>query len=78
MSALLDRELQTFEAHREELVGQAKGKYVLIKEDRVVGLFETWQAGVDRGFQVLGHTPFLVKKVLTKQEELDSVGRIGC
>ncbi|MGH9791432.1 MAG: hypothetical protein ACRD5W_09505 [Candidatus Acidiferrales bacterium] len=38
---LLDAELATFERHKDELLGKAEGKFVLIHRDRVVGIFDT-------------------------------------
>ena len=59
----LETELRTFRSRRDELVGRAKGKYVLIKGDRVVGFFEDQTDAITNGFQEFGNTAFLVKLI---------------
>jgi hypothetical protein len=60
----LAAELQTFATHRKELLGRAKGKYVLIKGADVVDVFEDRTDAFTRGYREFGNHPFLVKKVL--------------
>jgi hypothetical protein len=62
-AASLETELRTFRSHRDELVGQAKGKYVLIKGERVVGFFEDQTDAISNGFKEFGNTSFLVKLI---------------
>jgi hypothetical protein len=64
MTTKLDRELDTFEKHRAELLGNAKEKFVLIKGDDVVGVFESPADALQRGYEQYGNEPFLVKQVL--------------
>ncbi len=59
----LGAELQTFATHRNELLGRAKGKYVLIKGEDVVDVFEDRTDALVRGYREFGNHPFLVKKV---------------
>ena len=40
MTAMLDREFQTFQKHKPNLVKNHAGKFVLIKEDEIIGIFE--------------------------------------
>ena len=60
----LDQELETYESHHDELLGRAKGKYVLIKRDRIVGEFESQQDALHCGYDEFGNEPFLVKRVV--------------
>ncbi len=64
MESRLSKEMRTYAAHREELLGRAKGKYVLIKQDRILGEFESRQDALRRGYDEIGNTPFLVKRVV--------------
>ncbi len=64
MTTKLDKELQTYEAHREELLGSNRGKFVLIKGERLVGTFESQQDAIERGYEEFGNEPFLVKQIL--------------
>ena len=63
MPTLLDIEWETFERHREELVGRSEGKYVLIHEDQILGVFESQQDAISQGYERLGNVPFLVKQI---------------
>jgi hypothetical protein len=56
-------ELVTFAKHRDELLGRAKGKFVLIKGTNVVDVFEDRTDAFVRGYREFGNHPFLVKKV---------------
>ena len=64
MATLLDAELQTYEKNRESLLGSADGKFVLIKGEEVIGVFESEMDAINQGYRQLGHVPFLVKQVL--------------
>lgn len=60
---ILSQELDTFEANRPRLLAAAKGKWVLIKGDRVVDTFESRADAVNRGHQEFGDVPFLTKRI---------------
>ncbi len=64
MESCLSEEMITYTAHREELLGRARGQYVLIKEGRILGEFESRQDALRRGYEEFGRSPFLVKKVV--------------
>ena len=61
---ILAKELDTYQLHREELLGRAKGMFVLIKSDRIVDVFVNEEDALRRGYEELGNVPFLVKHVL--------------
>jgi hypothetical protein len=64
MPTLLDIEWETFELHREELVGRSEGKFALIHGDQVLGVFDSQQDAITQGYERLGNVPFLVKQIL--------------
>ena len=64
MCEQLQQELATYQEQRERLLAIAKGKYVLIKGDRVLGVFDTEQDAIRQGYHQLGNVPFLAKQVL--------------
>ena len=65
MSAnVLKKELETFESHKGELLGKGSGKYVLIKGDKVVDIFENQADAIAAGYKQFGNVPFLVKQIL--------------
>ena len=61
---LLREELSTYEAHRVELLGSARGKWVLIHGSDVLGTFESQRDAIDQGYRTVGLVPFLVKQVV--------------
>jgi hypothetical protein len=74
----LAAELETFAAHRNELLGRAKGKYVLIKGQAVVDVFEDRTDAFARGYRDFGNHPFLVKKVTDVEAPLNFTSfRVG-
>ena len=64
MPTRLDLELRTFEARRVELLGRAAEKFVIIKGDQLIGVFESPMEALKRGYERFGNQPFLVKQVL--------------
>ena len=67
----LEQELKTYAAHREELLGRAKGKFVLIKGDQVIDDFASQEDALKRGYEEFGNQPFLVKQVEEIETPLD-------
>ena len=63
MSQILGTEIQTYEQQRENLLGTSEGKFVLIHETRVVGIFDSKMDAIAAGYQQFGNVPFLVKQV---------------
>ena len=59
----LATELQTFEANRERLLGEAPGKYALVSGERVVATYDTEADAVNDGYRQFGNAPFLVRVV---------------
>jgi hypothetical protein len=59
----LRQELETFDAHRAELLGQALGKYALVHTDQIVGVFDTEADAIREGYRQFGNVPYLVKKI---------------
>lgn len=64
MAAVLDRELRTYDHHRDRLLGSDEGRFVLIKDDRVCGIYDSKMDAIAAGYQQFGNVPFLVKQIL--------------
>ncbi len=73
---MLKKELETFEAHKRELLGMAAGKFVLIKDDAIVGTFETFNDAVNRGYEEFGNVPFLVKEIVEIETPIELVSNL--
>ena len=69
----LKDELRTFESRRDELLGTALGKWVLIHDGELVGAFETQADAINIGYQRFGNVPFLVKQVVPVEVPQDYV-----
>jgi hypothetical protein len=61
---MLKRELEAYESHKEELLGKAAGKFVLIKNDEILGTYDTANDAINRGYELFGNVPFLVKEII--------------
>ncbi len=61
----LQSELDTYEAHRSELVDRhGAGKFVVIQGGSVVGVWDTYDDALKSAYQEFGvDTPFMVKKI---------------
>jgi hypothetical protein len=64
----LERELAYFSAERLSLLENHKGKFVLIKDEKLIGAFDTAATAYGKGVSMFGLEPFLVKQVLEQDE----------
>ena len=64
VTLLLEEELKTYDTHRDELIGKAEGKFVLIRGGAVLGTYDSKMDAIRQGYQQFGNVPFLVKQVL--------------
>ena len=71
MTDPLTREKKFLKENQKELADQFPGKYLLIKGEKVVGGFETYEQGISEGVKIFGAGPFLVRSVL-KPDDAES------
>ncbi len=64
MGTFLEKELETYERQRAELVGKAQGKFALIKDEQVVDTFDAESDAIRAGYERFGNVPFLVKQIV--------------
>lgn len=60
---MLDKERKYFEAHRDEWLRTHPGKFVLVKDEELVGVFNTQQEALIEGARRFGTESFLVRQV---------------
>jgi len=65
----LYQEYQYFLSVKPELLKQSKGKFALVKGDRLVGTFDTDADAYKAGLREFGNTPFLIVQVLDDGEK---------
>ncbi|MGI8854824.1 MAG: hypothetical protein ACR2JW_03655 [Thermomicrobiales bacterium] len=68
MATVLDTELCTYAEHRDELLREAEGKFVLIRGRAVAGIYATHMEAVDAGYYQFGNVPFLVKEIVAVEQ----------
>lgn len=61
--SLLEKELKTYEESKSELIKTSVGKYVLIKDSKIINVFESQNDAIKAGIEAFGNNPFLVKKI---------------
>jgi hypothetical protein len=66
---MLETELQFFEKNREDLLRRFPGKFVVIKEEQMLGPFESIQDALAGGAKEYGMTSFLVRRTDQVSEE---------
>lgn len=64
----LKQELKTFQEKKNELLTEAKDKFALIKQNKVLGTFSTYEDALAEGYKRFGNTAFLVKQVSEVEE----------
>ncbi len=60
---LLRTELETYENHKDRLVSESQGKYVVIQGSDIAGVWDTYEDALKAAYGKFGLTPFLVKRV---------------
>ena len=64
MAELLEKELETYKQHRDQLLATAEDKFVLVHGDEIVGTYEAEEDAIAEGYKQFGNVPFLVRRVL--------------
>jgi hypothetical protein len=64
MEEILAKELTIYETNKNELIGKSKGKFVLIKDDQIIDVFDTKSDAIRQGYERFGNVPFLVKQIV--------------
>lgn len=63
----LEKEIETYKNKLPSILGD-QGKYVLIKELDIVGIYSTYDDAITVGYEKFGLEPFLVKKISADEE----------
>jgi len=64
----LERELETFNRLKAELVRDHNDKFALIKDTNFIGAFDTPDNAYSEGIRLFGKDPFLVKRIGETEE----------
>ena len=60
---MLDRELAAYEKNSAEWARQSPGKFAVVKEDSLAGVFDTIDQALAAGVSSFGLEPFLVRQL---------------
>jgi hypothetical protein len=60
---MLDKEREYFKTHRADWLKKHPGKFVLVKDEELIGVFNTQQEALIEGARRFGTDPFLVRQV---------------
>lgn len=72
MDMELERELKFFESKKKEWLRDYKDKFVLIKGEELIDVFNTLEDAYKEGVKRYGNQPFLIKRV-TEEEETETL-----
>jgi hypothetical protein len=59
----LEREMETFDRQKAELEKYYTGKFVVIKDDQVVGAYDTFESAAMVAVQMFGRGPYLIRQI---------------
>ena len=66
---MLDTEIKYFESQREKLLANHQDKFVLIKGEVIIGIYDSEVAAYREGLNKIGIEPFLIKKISGPEED---------
>jgi hypothetical protein len=66
----LARELEYFRTQKEELLRHFEHKFVLIKDQNLHGSFDSFKAAYEKGIELFGNVPMLIKRVERSESPL--------
>lgn len=69
----LAEEMKTYQEHRSELLKTAKGKYVLVKNSAIVGLYGKEEEAFSEAYRRFRLSGFMIKQVL-EHEKVYTIG----
>ena len=58
----LEKEIETYNRELPNLLAQ-QGKFVVIREDKIIGTFVSYEDALKLGYEKCGLEPFLVKRI---------------
>jgi len=61
--AEIDTEITAYEAMREKLETEHMGKWVLVREGKLVGVFDSFDAAAEDAVRQFGRGPYLIRQI---------------
>ena len=66
---MLQKEVDFYETRLEDLLSKYEGKFVLIKGEEIIGIFDTERLAYTEGLEKVGNRPFLIRKIGNLEEQ---------
>lgn len=63
MDNVFAKELETYDAKKNELLAESSGKFVVIKDSEIAGVWDTYEDALRAGYDRFKLVPFLVKQI---------------
>lgn len=60
----LEQELKTYEQAKQKLLPESRGKFALVKGDKIVGIYVSKEDALAEGYEKFGNDEFLVKEIV--------------
>jgi len=70
MMSNLDKEIEAFERMLPELLAASAGKFALIFEEKLLGVFTSKEDALSYGIEKVGEKEFLIREITRIQEPL--------
>lgn len=61
--AEIDTEIAAYEAMRAKLESEHMGKWVLVRESRLFGIFDTFETAAESAVKQFGRGPYLIRQI---------------
>lgn len=65
---MFEKELRYYKAHKDEFLERHANKFLVIKGDRLLGVYTTEKDAYEAGLKEFGNVPFLIKRVVEEEE----------
>ena len=59
----LEQEYRVFKDHLSELLTKGEGKFALVKGEKIVDAFTSYEDALKKGLETFGNVPFLIKEI---------------
>ncbi|MBI3626446.1 hypothetical protein HY224_00155 [Candidatus Uhrbacteria bacterium] len=70
----LEKEIKVYEQKKEQLLRENKGKFVLIKGEKIESIYTSYEDALAEGYKKFGNQEFLVKEI-TENENINFLTR---
>jgi hypothetical protein len=68
---LLEKEYKVYCDHLDQFLSHHRNKYVLIKDQKVIGFYGSYEGALKSGLEKFGNVPFFLKMVCETEKEVN-------